>query len=163
MSHLLFAPLLEGHLCFERLTCGRCHGITVPAILATFIGVVSQMGATHFLQRWKNFAGLTFVGTRSPGSLDAECFLGLPLVLVEADDASFAFALWFAWCFSFMTYSIASRSSRRTSENLGSVECVMLYWFTQVTGTELQMIQARSASSNGTLLFFVPSTAIDES
>ncbi len=57
---------------------------------------------------------------------------------------------------------IASRFGRRDLGDLG-VECVMLYWLTQVTGTKFRMIPARLASSNGTLLFFIPSTAMEES
>jgi hypothetical protein len=116
-----------------------------------------------FLQNWQNFAGLLFFGIHSPGFPDVERFLELNLALVEADDALFAFALRLAWCFLFMTRSIASRSGRRALGDLGSVECVRLYWFTQVTGTNFGTILAKSASSNGALLFFVTSTAMEES
>jgi hypothetical protein len=47
ISHLLVAPHFEGLLCITGLMSGRGHGITHPIIPATFLGVVSKMGAAH--------------------------------------------------------------------------------------------------------------------
>ncbi len=61
-----------------------------------------------------------------------------------------------------MTCLMASRLFRRVLGFLGSVECVMLYWFAQEDGIEFNMIQARSASLNGTFIFLVTAMAIDK-
>jgi hypothetical protein len=115
------------------------------------------------LQCWQNLLGLAFFGTcNSPELPEAERFWELPLVAAEAADASLAFALREVLCFSSMTRLIASRLFRRALGFLGSVECIMLYWFTQEDGTEFYTILARSASSNGTFIFLVPATAIAE-
>jgi hypothetical protein len=116
-----------------------------------------------FLPCWQNFAGFAFFGTHSPGFPDAERFLGLSLALLEADDTSFAFALRLTTHLVLLIHDVLNSLKVRLKDTLGSMEGVMFYWFTQVTGTELSTIPARSASLNGTLLFVVPSTAVDKS
>ncbi len=49
ISHLLVAPLLEGLLHTTRLMSDRGYRITILVVPATFLGVVSQMGANLVL------------------------------------------------------------------------------------------------------------------
>jgi hypothetical protein len=127
IKHLLVDPLLKGLLRFRGLTCCHCYGIAILAIIATLVGVVSQMRAALILAMLAKICRLCFLGTCSPGFPGAECFLGLPLALLDADDTSFAFVLRFAWFFSFMMCSIASRSGRRTRGDLGRMKCDIIH------------------------------------
>jgi hypothetical protein len=142
----------------------RGNEISISVVPTAFLGVVSQVGPALCLAGLANLLGLAFFGTHnSPELPDAGCFLELPLAAAEAAVASLAFALRVALCFSSITHSIASRSLRRALGFLRSMECVMLYWFTQEEGIEFNMILARLASLNGTFIFLVPATAINES
>jgi hypothetical protein len=108
--------------------------------------------------------GLAFFETHNSLELpEAERFWELPLAAAEAADTSLAFALREALCFSSMTCLMASRLFRRALGFLGSMKCIMFYWFTQEDGTKFNTIPARSASSNGISIFLVPATAINES
>jgi hypothetical protein len=94
--------------------------------------VVSQMGATLFLAVLAKLAGLTLLwDLQFTGTSRGKRFLELPFAAPEAAGAFLAFALRVALCFSSMTRLIDSRSFSMALGFLGSIACIMLYWFAQ--------------------------------
>jgi hypothetical protein len=92
ISHLLVTPLFRGLLCITGLTSGHGHGIAHPVVPATFLGVVSEMGAAVCLAvlaelcghalLWDSFTGIPRGRTLLGGSLGdrgSGCFLRLCL------------------------------------------------------------------------------------
>jgi hypothetical protein len=81
IRHLLVAHLLERLLSIGGLNSGHGYGVAVLVILATLIGVVSQMGAalgfamlTEFCRPcflWDSFTGVPRRGTLLETSLDS--------------------------------------------------------------------------------------------
>jgi hypothetical protein len=71
---MLVAPLLEGLLSIRELNSGRGYGIVILVILATLVGVVSQMWAPLVLAMlvelcWPCFLWDLFTGVSRCGML----------------------------------------------------------------------------------------------
>jgi hypothetical protein len=80
ISHLLVAPFFEGLLCITGLMNGCGHGITHPIVPATFLGVVSQMGATLLsLAILAELCGLALLGDSFTGIPRGRMLLGTSL------------------------------------------------------------------------------------
>jgi hypothetical protein len=79
ISHLLVAPRFGGWLRTTGLTPGRGHGITIPVVPATLLGVVSQVGPAFCLAMLAKLAGLALLRDSFTGASRGGTLLGTSL------------------------------------------------------------------------------------
>jgi hypothetical protein len=79
ISHLLVAPQFGGRLCTTGLMCRRSHGIAIPVVPATLLGVMSQVGPALCLAMLAELTGLGLLWDLFTGASRGGTLLGTSL------------------------------------------------------------------------------------